>query len=535
MFYGKNLKKHKRLWKIHLNLKKFFNIYFLQMRLGSGIKADTLNARVENKLPIISISVSTPIKGAIVYNQATDSIYYSDGTLWLPIAGGGGGGILAGDVTGPLLTNTVSFLQTVPLVTAGLLTPGYSLIYDGVNWAPRQPQLIANVTGGNTTVTAFLDRVEMEIGGTRSFLVSVGTTNTLVGYGSGSGIVGGTQNTIVGYTANVGAATTRTVVVGNNTTSLANDNVVIGTDAYTTAEGSVMIGSQAGRPGAGNQQVIGIGWQSAGFASVGVCANFATVAIGVSAFTSALQAIDSVAIGNEAALNVTRCTNCIMIGVNSCTQPAAGLGFREDVTCVGANSGQSTTEDQLTFIGSGAGSAGFGTTEAAGVGYAVLQFIRGASNTAVGHTSMQGGGPATAARNAAFGTRTLINIDSGTDNVAVGYESGILLITGTSNTLVGASTTTNLGTISSATVVGANSSGSTNSAILGQAATDNGFSGCIVLGQGGSASANDQLVLGGTKGVTPTATFAAQGFVAGTGYITAVVNGVDVRIPIFLP
>lgn len=59
---------------------------------------------------------------------------------WLPRItnpglGGGGGGVLAGDVTGPLAANTVVAIQSNP-VTPGVPALGEALIWDGLAWTP---------------------------------------------------------------------------------------------------------------------------------------------------------------------------------------------------------------------------------------------------------------------------------------------------------------------------------------------------------------------------------------------------------------
>jgi hypothetical protein len=115
-------------------LEWFFILFTISKmsRLSSDISSDTISSSSECKIPIDGVSVVTPksfpTKGALSYDSPTGSIYFANGSVWLPIAVQGAVTTLAGDASGPVLTNTVTAVNN-QTVEAGTVT-GQFMVYD---------------------------------------------------------------------------------------------------------------------------------------------------------------------------------------------------------------------------------------------------------------------------------------------------------------------------------------------------------------------------------------------------------------------
>lgn len=118
------------------------------------------------------------------------------------------------------------------------------------------------------------------------------------------------------------------------------------------------------------------------------------------------------------------------------------LGFNNLNTIVGNNAGNgltgaSSTGNFNTMFGYGAGGTGGNVSFNTFIGYIAGSNLAGGSNVAVGHSSMQGGGGATAVNNTAIGFQSLYVITTGQENTAVGYQALSTLTTSSNSTGLG--------------------------------------------------------------------------------------------------
>jgi hypothetical protein len=115
------------------------------------------------------------------------------------------------------------------------------------------------------------------------------------------------------------------------------------------------------------------------------------------------------------------------------------------------------------------------------------------SNVAIGYNSMAG--TTTGTNNTAVGTNSLNSNTTGSNNVAIGFQSMTGNASGSSNVVIGSSAVNSATNTSNSVIVGYKSTASNNSVVIGAGSTDGGFTGCVVLGYGGTANASNQLVL----------------------------------------
>jgi hypothetical protein len=116
--------------------------------------------------------------------------------------------------------------------------------------------------------------------------------------------------------------------------------------------------------------------------------------------------------------------------------------------------------------------------------FASFENTTGSNNVAVGQGAMQDN--QTGSNNTALGKRALWEHQSSLENVAIGFEAGRDMVFGNTNTMIGslAMQTAQFG--DSNTVVGYN-------------ATNNGWSGCVILGKNASAINPNAFVVGSTS------------------------------------
>ena len=144
------------------------------------------------------------------------------------------------------------------------------------------------------------------------------------------------------------------------------------------------------------------------------------------AFQQVTTAIRGVAIGFQAGSNVTTGDYNVLVG------PYAGqlFGAHASNIAIGAFAGQNSTADNSTFIGQN-------------VGY----YLEGDHNVGIGRQPLQGVANSTAAKNIGMGYKALYQADTGADeNVAIGYQSMMDVTTGTLNVAIGAYAATGMTT-----------------------------------------------------------------------------------------
>lgn len=128
-------------------------------RINRSDASGTVSAYSVMKMPVLDFNYASQGKGNFIYDTVTNTVLVSDGNVWSPL--GGGSGNLVGDVTGPIGSNLLSFIQGVPVQTS--LTPNLQdvLTFDGTKWTalpapgslPPALQSIANlVTSGNEMI-----------------------------------------------------------------------------------------------------------------------------------------------------------------------------------------------------------------------------------------------------------------------------------------------------------------------------------------------------------------------------------------------
>ena len=204
-----------------------------------------------------------------------------------------------------------------------------------------------------------------------------------------------------------------------------------------------------------------------------------------------------------------------------------------------------TTALSNTAIGSGAlrsNTAGQNTAVGAG---ALYTNIVGAINAAVGTSAL--GSNTTGSANSALGSNALTSNTTGSENTAVGQSALDSNTTASSNTAIGYNALSDATTNGLNTAVGRNAlrsiigigntavgynacnsavSGGYNT-VMGYTAESAGFSGCVVLGAGATATAANQFVVGSVGYQAGSVVTAAQ---AQTKYWNVVINGVAQKI-----
>ena len=290
-----------------------------------------------------------------------------------------------------------------------------------------------------------------------------GTSNTVLGYGSGANIdAGSNENVFIGHQ-----------VSGNGTNNDSLYNVGIGFQSLfdlAGGDGNTAIGHKSLFELDEGQFNVSIGKGSL----QNLTSGSSNVAIGTDALGSPTTAEDIVAIGRGTAyaVNSDNADGTVAIGRLALQALTSGAGN----TSVGYQSSQAVNigryntafghqalysedvGDRSTAVGWGAlysqnsdtnnevtGNTGIGMQS----GYSN---VTGTYNTYVGYNSGYGGG--SSSQNVAVGANSLIAINGGDNNVAVGYGSAIALTSGGSNVAIGHSSMATATTASENVAIG---------------------------------------------------------------------------------
>lgn len=118
------------------------------MSLPQDINATTVRVQHTSILPRLVVAPEAPLKGALAFNTPDDDLYYADGTSWKRILDEDDA-FLAGDATGPLLSNTVARIRGVT-ISAVAPVNGQVLALVGGVWTPTAPSGLITLTGDVT-------------------------------------------------------------------------------------------------------------------------------------------------------------------------------------------------------------------------------------------------------------------------------------------------------------------------------------------------------------------------------------------------
>jgi len=117
------------------------------------------------------------------------------------------------------------------------------------------------------------------------------------------------------------------------------------------------------------------------------------------------------------------------------------------------------------------------------------------ANTAIGSNALS---KATTSNNTAVGNNSLTNFFAGGDqNTALGHQSGVNIATSGNGTFIGYNSGVSVNNGTNSVFLGASANGqatTTSATILGQGTS--GRTGCVVIGQGATATADNQFVVG---------------------------------------
>ncbi len=226
------------------------------------------------------------------------------------------------------------------------------------------------------------------------------------------------------------AKTTLGINAGDSITS-GTYNVAIGYDAgtaLTTGGVNTAVGAFSVNSATANNYITGVGYNAVKFPT-----GASNTALGAYAMQGAAGAscTENVAVGAYALEVVTSGSLNTAIGTNAGDSVTTGT----QNTFLGYYAGSAiTTANFNTHLGYNAGTNGGNVSSNTFVGYVGGYNIGGSGNTAVGHASMQGGGPGnTAASNTAIGFQSLFIILSGANNSGLGYRAGYSSISTYSN------------------------------------------------------------------------------------------------------
>lgn len=102
----------------------------------------TLHVQQRSVLPKVVVAPLAPEQGSLALNTPDNSLYYADGVGWRRLLDSQVA--LAGDVTGPITSNTVVRLQNRPIL-ATAPTANQFLVSNGISWAPTSLATITRV------------------------------------------------------------------------------------------------------------------------------------------------------------------------------------------------------------------------------------------------------------------------------------------------------------------------------------------------------------------------------------------------------
>lgn len=328
---------------------------------------------------------------------------------------------------------------------------------------------------------------------------TIGSETTAIGYSALSSNTTGINNTAVG------SASLQSNITGGNNTAVGrnalllnttgNSNTAIGASALasnTTGTNNSAVGTGSLRDNTTGSLNTAIGVNTLTSNTTGT----SNVAIGTSALTTNTTGGANVAIGVSTLQSNTTGANNVGIGVSTMQNNTTGFNN----TAVGTFAlSSNTTSNSNTAIGSGTLQSNTTGGNNVGIGSSALQLnTTGGSNTAIGTFNLLNN--TTGSSNTAIGYSALYTNTTGGSNTAIGSSTLQSNTTGGSNTAIGLGSLQNNTTGTNNVAIGANSiqlntTGSGNTAI-GVNTISGNFSNSVILGNGATATNNNQFVVG---------------------------------------
>lgn len=262
--------------------------------------------------------------------------------------------------------------------------------------------------------------------------------------------------------------------IGSASTASGPSSISLGENSISSAGSTISIGNAASANTNINAIAIGSSASSSGSGSVALgrlstSSGNLSVALGGSATSSAGN---SIAIGASAAATTT---DSIIVGA---------LGSISGLRCTAVGRSATSTNDDNTLFGYLIGNSSIGSRNTSVGSQAFNSAAAAVSDVAVlGYNALTGALTTGANGSVAVGSSALAALTSGV-NTAVGYQAGLLLTTGTGNCINGYQAGNILTTGSSMTIFGHDADGDAAAR-----------SGCVVLGRGATAAADDTLVV----------------------------------------
>lgn len=416
---------------------------------------------------------TTPLTGAIRYNETSTEVEFYNGSSWGAVGGGGGGGntfdssiIFEGataddfettlTVTDPTADRTITFgdqtgtamlwqsawpddaglggsfaIGVGALASAGstsnnniaigdealnALTTGYRTVAVGDQALKTTTASSLSTAIGDQALKVSTNEYNTAVGASAMVAATTAGFNTAVGVNALVNSTTGTQNTAIGYISGGGDGSYSTYVgvqAGNyNTTS--KDNVVaIGFKAMEDAWGDycTAVGSYAASDGQ-HYGSVAIGYDALG--NYNTSSPWYNVAVGYGAASGNYSGDYNVYMGASAAPYYNNSSYGVAIGY-------AAKNNHNQCTSLGAYAGYSqyNQSDYVTLIGA----------------YAGYDLDGGDHCTFIGRSAGYGGG--TGSYNVAIGNSAGYNFTSGGTNTFLGYEAGNGTTSGASNTFIG--------------------------------------------------------------------------------------------------
>lgn len=310
---------------------------------------------------------------------------------------------------------------------------------------------LVTTSGASNTMVGFEAGKALTIANSCTFIgdnsganVVDGSFNTFFGKSTGRLTTSGASNSFFGNEAGDGNVSgNQNTYVGTNAgwTATASDNVIIGFDAgrlLTSGDSNVFIGKDAGKNFGSNSDSVFIGFQAGLTSTLG-----SQTCIGYRAGSSLTTGASCTFVGKDAGMSVTDGNKNTLIGIRAGESIQGG----DNNTIIGAVTGRS--------------------------------LVSGANNTIIGISS---GDLLTGSSNTIVGANSGTALTSGGSNVYLGHFNGQNTSTGGANISIGNSTI----------LAGSTS----NSIVIGQGTTSNGFSNVQVYGRNAQPTAANQLVFG---------------------------------------
>jgi hypothetical protein len=149
----------------------------------------------------------------------------------------------------------------------------------------------------------------------------------------------------------------------------------------------------------------------------------------------------------------------------------------------------------------------------------------GFNSTAIGSNSLQAN--TTGNGNTAIGTFALSSSLSGNNNTVIGALSASALTSGAANVIIGSGSNAASSSTSNAIAIGRSAIAGSSAVVIGTGATSSTFTGGVLLGNGATATANNQFVVGSLSNAAGTVTTET---VTSTKTWAVVINGVGHKI-----